>query len=178
MDRNGSEGRLFFAVLPDAATAARISRLAGILKRAHGFRAGLMESSKLHVSLFFLGSLCEPMVRLARGAAADVEGRAFEVWFDRTVSFHGKPGNYPFVLAGDSGVDQLKSFGRLLGAALTRRGLRRLASREFTPHVTLLYGEHQAEENPVEPVGWTVNEFALIHSRYGHDRIGTWSLRS
>jgi 2'-5' RNA ligase len=53
-----------------------------------------------------------------------------------------------------------------------------LANSEFTPHVTLLYGEHQAEENPVEPVGWTVKEFALIHSMRGHFRIGSWRLHA
>lgn len=178
MDRIGSGGRLFFAVLPDVATATRISHLAGKLKRAHGFHADLIEPGKLHVSLFFLGSLCEPMVRLACDAAAEVAQRQFDVWFDRTLSFRAKQDNYPFVLVGDHGLVQLKSFRRGLGGALAQRGLRRLASREFMPHVTLLYGEHQAEEHPIEPIGWTIREFALIHSRNGHSRIGSWPLQA
>jgi 2'-5' RNA ligase len=179
MDRTGSEhGRLFFAVLPDSATAKRIFHLAGQLRHAHGFVGGVIEPSHLHATLFFLGSWCEPMVRLAREAAAEVEERPFDVWFDRTVSFRAKPGNYPLVLAGDNGLDQLKSFRRRLGGALARKGLRRLTRREFTPHVTLLYGERHAEEHPIEPIGWTIREFALIYSLHGHVRIGNWPLHA
>lgn len=178
MDRSGGNGRLFFAVLPDAATAERISQLAGMLGRAHGFRGKFTEPERLHLTLFFLGCLNEPMVRLARDAAAGIAARRFDIQLDRSVSFRAKSGNYPFVLTGDEGLDRLQSFRRLLGDALAARGLRRLAGRAFTPHLTLFYGTRQVEENPVEPVGWTVKEFALIHSMRGHVRIGTWPLHA
>lgn len=174
LDRSASNSRLFFAVLPDAAIAARIFRLAGMLGRAHGFHGSFIEPKRLHMTLFFLGSLNEPIVRLARDAAAEVAAHPFDLWLDRTVSFRAKSGNYPFVLTGDGGLDQLKSFRRLLGDALARRGLRRLASREFAPHVTLFYGERETEEYPVEPIGWTVKEFTLVHSMNGYTRIGSW----
>jgi RNA 2',3'-cyclic 3'-phosphodiesterase len=177
-DQVESDGRLFFAVLPDRATAARIFHLAGRLKGAHGFRGKPIRLERLHVSLFFLGSACEPMVRLACDAAVEIAQQPFDLWFDRTISFRARSGKYPFVLTGDRGLDQLKSFRRRLGAALARRGLRRLASREFTPHVTLIYGERQAEEHPIEPIGWTITEFALIHSESGHSRVGSWPLRA
>jgi 2'-5' RNA ligase len=180
MDQDAGGGRLFFAVLPGAAAATRIFRLAGLLKHAHGFCGELIELERLHVTLFFLGQghLSESLVRLVCEAAADVGAPPFDVWFDRTISFRGRPGRYPFVLVGGNGLDRLKSFRRLLGVALAKKGLRRMASNEFTPHVTLLYGERDAEEHPVEPIGWTIREFALIHSMNGHARIGNWPLHA
>ena len=178
MDQNASSsgGRLFLAVLPDADAAARIDRLAVALKRAHKFNRASIEPGRLHVSLFFLGELSEHIVRIACEAAAEVRVPPFDVWFDRSVSFRGKPGNRPLVLVGDDGLDRLKSFRRTLGVALASRGLGRLAKREFTPHVTLLYGERHVEEHPIEPIHWTVNEFVLIHSRHGHVHLARWPL--
>jgi RNA 2',3'-cyclic 3'-phosphodiesterase len=66
----------------------------------------------------------------------------------------------------------------MLGAALTRGGLRRLANMNFTPHVTLLYDPRSVDEYPVEPVVWTVAEFVLVHSLKGHRHIARWCLRA
>ena len=65
MDRTASEGRIFLAALPDADAAARIFRLAGVLKRAHRFSGKLIASNRLHVSLFFFGGLPEQIRRAA-----------------------------------------------------------------------------------------------------------------
>jgi 2'-5' RNA ligase len=180
MEQNASSssGRLFFAVLPDADTAARIHRLAHALKCAHKFDRKIIEPQLLHVSLFFLGELSEQIVRLAREAAADVQMQPFQLSFDRSASFRGRPGSRPFVLVGDEGVERLRSFRWVLGAALAGGGLRRLAKRDFTPHVTVLYADRNVEEHPIEPIGWTVNEFVLIHSLHGHVHLGRWPLRA
>jgi 2'-5' RNA ligase len=179
MEQNAtsSSGRLFFAVLPDADTAARIHRLAHVLKCAHKFDRKTIEPQLLHVSLFFLGEPSEPIVRIAREAAAEVRMQPFQLWFDRSASFLGRPGSRPFVLVGDEGVERLRSFRRALGSALAGRGLRRLAKRDFTPHVTVLYADRNVEEHPIEPIGWTVNEFVLIHSMRGHVHLARWPLR-
>jgi 2'-5' RNA ligase len=173
-----SGSRLFLAVIPNAAAVASIYRLARALKRAHRFDRAIIEPERLHVSLFFLGELSEHMVRIACEAAAEVRARPFEVRFDRSVSFRGRAGNRPFVLVGDEGLSGLLSFRRMLGVALAGRGLKRLAGKDFTPHITLLYGERNVEEHPIEPIGWMVNEFALIHSMNGHVYLGRWPLRS
>ena len=170
--------RLFLAVVPNADTAERIHRLAGVLKRAHGFDGKLIPQERLHISLFFVGGLPERTINVAREAVADVRAEPFEVSFDRTASFRGRSGNRPFVLIGDDGLGRLQSFRRMLGAALTRRGLRRVANANFTPHVTLLYGAHCVEEHPIEPIFWTVTEFVLIHSRKGHDYLARWYLQA
>jgi 2'-5' RNA ligase len=178
MDQNASRssGRLFLAAVPDADTAARIYRLARALKHAHKFNGNIIEPGRLHVSLFSLGGLPEPVVRMACAAAAEVRVRPFEVLFARSASFQGRPGNRPLVLVGDDGLDRLRSFRRALGVAMARKGLRYLAKRDFTPHITLLYAERSVEEHPIEPISWTVNEFVLIHSMHGHVHLARWPL--
>lgn len=177
MDQSASKiGRLFLAAVPDAAAAARICRLARALKHAHGFYGKIIEPERLHVSLFFLGELSEQIVRVAGEAAAEVRMPPFEVSFDRSASFRGRPGNRPLVLVGDGGLDRLKSFRRTLGVAMARKGLRYLAKKDFTPHVTLLYADRNVEEHPIEPIRWTVNEFVLIHSMHGHVHLARWPL--
>lgn len=176
MDRRPDVGRLFLAAVPDASTAAAIHERAGSLKRVHNLEGRLVEAECLHVSLFFLGGLPEQSLRRACEAVADVRMKPFEVWFDRTVSFRGKPGNRPFVLFGEAGLRQLTSFRRMLAAAMTRAGLRRRANTNFMPHVTLLYDAHDVEEHPIEPIGWAVNEFVLIQSMRGHVHLARWPL--
>ena len=173
-----SQNRLFLAAIPDAGTAARIHQLAGVLKRAHKFDGQLIAPRRLHVSLFFLGGLPEANVQTACEAAADIRTQPFEVSFDRTASFRGRTGNRPFVLIGENGLGRLLSFRRVLGAALTRRGLRRVANTNFMPHVTLLYDARSVEEHPIWPIFWTVTEFVLIHSMKGHDCLVRWPLQA
>jgi 2'-5' RNA ligase len=173
---NTSSGRVFLAAVPDADTARRIHQLAAALKRAHRFNAKIIEPERLHVSLFFLGELPEPAIRIAREVAADVRALPFQVLFDRSVTFRGKRGNQPFVLTGEDGLDRLKSFRRTLGLAMASKGLRFLTNKDFAAHITLMYAEHDVEEHPIEPIGWTVNEFVLIHSMRGHVHLGRWRL--
>ena len=175
---SSSSARLFLAAVPDAGTAERIHRLAGVLKRAHQFDGELIASERLHISLFFLGGLPESHIRVACEAAAELRTEPFEVSFDRTASFRGRPGNRPFVLIGESGLRRLSSFRRMLGAALTRSGLRRVANANFTPHVTLLYDARSVDEHPIQPIVWTVTEFVLIRSMNGHQYLGRWPLQA
>jgi 2'-5' RNA ligase len=178
MNQNAiSGGRLFFAVVPDADASARIFRLARTLKAAHKFHGKLIAPECLHVSLFFLGEIDEQLVRIASDAAAEVRAQVFDVCFDRSASFLGRPGNRPFVLIGDR-QQELRSFRGTLGAALAKRGLKRLARREFTPHITLLYAKRNVEEYPIEPIRWTVNEFVLVHSMRSHRHLARWPLGS
>jgi RNA 2',3'-cyclic 3'-phosphodiesterase len=173
-------GRLFFAAFPDADAAARIFRLAEVVKGARQFDGDLILSDRLHVTLFFLDDGCGPrehIVRMACEAAQEVRMPSFDVWFDRIASFRGRPNNHPFVLLGDDGLSRLKLLRRTLGAAMTRSGLRHLVNADFTPHVTLLYDKRKIEEQPIEPIFWTVGEFVLIHSMYGHVHLARWPLR-
>jgi 2'-5' RNA ligase len=180
MDRFASSGsgRLFLAILPDPVTAERIHRLAGVLKRAHRLDGRLIAADRLHVSLFSLSGLPDRQICAACEAAAALRCEPFEVSFDRTASFRGRSGNRPFVLIGENGLRRLEAFRRMIGAALLRSGLRRLANTNFTPHVTLLYDPRSVDEYPVQPILWTVTEFVLIHSMRGHDYRMRWSLHA
>jgi 2'-5' RNA ligase len=170
--------RLFLAILPDAETAARIYRLAGLLKRAHGFSGKLIAPDRLHLSLFFLGGLPNCMLSRVCGAIADIRMPSFELTLDRTVSFRGRPGNRPFVLLADDGQGPLRQLRCAIGAALLRAGLRRQANTNFTPHVTLLYDGRSVEEYPMfDPIRLAVSRFVLVRSRNGHTHLGRWLLR-
>jgi 2'-5' RNA ligase len=173
-----SGGRLFLGAVPDPDARAKIDRLSGILSHAHGFEGETIKPDRLHVSLLFLGSpvlgsSCDDLVPAVREAVTEVRMPRFDVAFDRTVSFRGKPGKRPFVLVGDNDGSPLKSLRQRLAATL---GLNRLVRRDFTPHVTLWYGKSEAGEYPIEPIGWTVSEFLLIHSLRGHTHLACWPL--
>jgi 2'-5' RNA ligase len=173
-------GSVFLAVVPDTGTAARIYRLGEALKRARKFGGKLTGPGRLHVTLFFLGdirSLSEHTFRAVCEAAAEIRMEPFEVSFDRSSSFRGKPGNHPFVLLGDNGLSRLRSFQRMLGASMMRSSLRHLANTDFNPHVTLLYDKRNVEAQPIEPISWTVSEFVLVHSMHGHTHLARWPLR-
>ena len=129
MDRTATpEGRLFLAVFPDAPKAARIFRLAGGLKYAHRFSGRLIAADRLHASLFFLGGLPERMILAACETLSEVCLPPFEVSFDRTASFRGRPGSRPFVLMGGEGVRPLKALREVIGNKLAQQGFRRRAN--------------------------------------------------
>ncbi len=175
---NSSDERWFLAAIPDGAAAARIYRLARMLKRAHRFSGKPIPPDRLHVSLVFLGGLPDHIVQIACEAVMGMRMQPFDVSFDRAVSFRGKPGSRPFVLVGDEGTSPLQSFRQMLGDALTRSGLKRRANANFTPHVTLLYDARNAEEYPIEPISWTVDELVLVRSQNGHRHVARWPLRA
>jgi 2'-5' RNA ligase len=172
-------GQLYFAVVPGARPAGRIYRVAEVVKRARHFEGRLIERDRLHVTLFFLdggSDAREHVVRMACEAARNVCMPSFEVSFDRIASFRGQPGHCPFVLLGGDGLSGLRLFRQALGAQMMRKGLRHLVKPEFNPHVTLLYAERQVEEQPIEPISWTVDAFVLIHSLNGHTHLARWPL--
>ena len=175
---SSSSGRLFLATLPDPATAERVHRLAGVLKRAHRFNGKLIAPDRLHISLFSLTGLPDHQICAACEAATELRSKSFEVSFDRTASFRSGAGSRPFVLIGERGLRRLESFRQMLAAAMAQRGLRRLANTNFTPHVTLLYDARSVDEYPVEPVVWSVTEFVLVYSLKGHRHLARWCLQS
>lgn len=174
--------RLFFAVFPDAAAAARITRLAQDLRSEHGLKGRPIATQRLHITLHHLGDyagLPQGVVAAASEAAATVAVSPFEVAFDHAESFLGRPRNRPFVLRGNEGVTALRAFQQTLGEAMKKTGLGRWVERQYTPHVTLLYDDHPVVEQPVETIGWRVREFVLVHSLLGqglHVPLARWSL--
>lgn len=173
---------LFFALLPDATATDAVARRADELRRRHRLRGRPLAPARFHVSLHGLGThygLPRDLVARALAAAATVARSPFAVEFDRALSFVRNAEGRPFVLRGDGHASALTAFHRQLGAALTRAGLDRHLAAAFTPHVTLLYDRQLVAEHPMEPLGWTVRDFALVHSRVGltqHVVLGRWPL--
>ncbi|HVI59959.1 MAG TPA: 2'-5' RNA ligase family protein [Luteimonas sp.] len=176
--------RLFFAVFPDAAAAARIAALAASLRAAHGLHGRPVRADRLHVTLFHLGDyhgLPMDLVDEATQAAGKVAMSPFETGFDSASSFAGRPRNRPFVLRGDeAGTAGIAGLHAALGERLKATRLAQWARPGFVPHVTLLYDERTVESQPIEPVAWTVREFVLVHSLIGrteHRPLARWPLQ-
>jgi RNA 2',3'-cyclic 3'-phosphodiesterase len=174
---------LFLAIKPDVDAAMQIYQLAGIIKRARGFEGDLIGPERLHISLFSLGwwdDWREKMIAKVDQAAAELKVLPFEITLDRTMSFLNYPDNHAFVLVGSGGVDRLKTFHTLLGATMTKNDLRRRVHTISTPHVTLLYDKRVVDEQPIEPVSWTIRDFVLVRSLYRqtkHIDVARWQLR-
>lgn len=176
--------RLFFAVFPDSAAAARIAGIAQALRSQHGLRGKPLHSERFHVTLHHLGDyagLPDDLVAKAGQAAMRVDMPAFEVAFDSASSFSRQLRNRPFVLRGDAGVASLQDLQSALGRGMAACGMGRLVEHKFTPHVTLLYDDRAVEPQPIEPVTWTVRDFVLVRSLLGkteHRILGRWRLRT
>lgn len=174
--------RLFFAIFPDIAAAARIAQLAQRLRSEHELKGRPLAMERFHVTLHHLGDhagLPQDVVAAAGEAASAVAMPSFEVVFDRAMSFSGRPRNRPFVLRGGEGVAALAAFQQALGLAMKKAGLGRWAESQFTPHVTLLYDDHGVTEQVVETISWTAHEFVLVHSLLGqsvHVPLARWPL--
>jgi 2'-5' RNA ligase len=172
--------RIFFALLPHAEAAARITALAETLKREHGFTGTLTLPEHLHVTLFHLGdwiSLPEEIVRIASAAAAKLAAAPFVVRLQRSASFANRTGIYPFVLLSES--QALYDFQAQLGVQLTEAGLGDATKGAFKPHVTLLRDGKRAKPAPIAPIEWEAKDFVLVHSLLGkttHVHLGRWPL--
>lgn len=171
--------RLFFAVMPDPATAARIAELAEGLREEHGLAGHPLARERLHITLQHLGDYAGlPPSLLARvqQAAARVRMPEFEVCFDQVGSFAGKR-QHPFVLRSDHGAELLHGLHDELARCL--QGVGGKPDPRFTPHMTLLYDKRQMPVQPVQPLRWFVREFVLIRSFLGQTRYqleGRWQL--
>jgi len=173
--------RLFFAVYPDQAAAARIVELAQALRTRHGLRGSPLRADRVHVTLHHLGDhhgLPESLLAMAGEAAARVAMQPFEVAFDCVASFAGHARKRPCVLRGDAEANApLFALQHELGERLRAAGSGRYVERRFTPHITLLYDDRLLAPEAVPAISWRVREFALVHSLLGkteHRVLGRW----
>lgn len=169
----------FFAVMPPETVARRIDAFSRSLCAEHGLYGTRVGAERLHVSLHKLdrdaGEL-EDVLDAGRRAASTVRMGCFKVNFDTVMRFKG---GGPLVLCGDKGVEPLVELHEALWVALRREHLP--AKRSATPHVTLMrpIGPQVVEPHPVEPIGWTVDRFVLIHSLVGqtmYRELAYWPL--
>jgi 2'-5' RNA ligase len=170
---------LFFSVFPDPATAARVSRLAQDLRRTHRLRGRPHLTARFHCSLYSFDSASAAVVAKATEAARMVTVSPFRVSFNCAKSFSGAKDRHPLVLVGDDGVVGLTRLCASLGTEIRKVPFRPHGHPVLTPHLTLLYDCCRIEEQPIEPVCWTVREFVLVLSLTGrtkHIPLGRWQL--
>lgn len=174
---------LYFAVLPDAESAARSHKLAGNFHRQYRFFARPRRADLLHVTLYTIGSfrcLPEETVFAAMEAASRVRKPSCPVVFDQAVSFGGGD-NRPLVLWNRNGNPELKAIHQELVDAMRLTGIAPEKEKPVEPHMTLLYrGQIVPDIVLEEPVSWTAKDFVLINSLQGqstHQHLCYWTLR-
>ena len=180
--------RLFFALFPSEEAIPQIVKTSQQLRAEHGLTGKSLSNDRLHVTLHhvgdYAGGLPNGAVEAAQEAASKIELPAFDVTFDRAMSFLGRPKNKPFVLRGNEQADgclsALMAFQKEFYLAMCRAGLQGLrANAKFSPHVTLMYDSQGVPEQAVEPIRWTAHDFVLVHSLLGqtkHIHLGRWPL--
>ena len=181
--------RLFFAILPDLATAAKIGKFTQQFSEMHGLLGRPLLADRLHITLHHLGDyvgLPDGLIDRASQAAAKINASPFDVTFERVSSFGRKTRNRPIVLLGNQaesgGLADLMAFQKVLYAQMCRAGLqgeKQIARQNanFTPHTTLLYDMTDVPEQAIEPISWRATEFVLVHSLLGktkHIHLARW----
>ena len=176
--------RLFFALLPDAATRARLAQAAQALKASHpGLRARWVSPARYHATLHFLGDharLRQDVVDAAMAAATDLRMAPFEWVLHEAASFRGR--QPPCILRSSSVPEPLQQLWQDLRRALVLVGQGRHIARSFTPHVTVAYSHAVLlDVTPIEPVAWRVERVALVHSVVGqqdYQVLAEWTLQA
>ena len=180
--------RLFFALFPSEEAIPQIVKTSQQLRDEHGLTGKSLSNDRLHVTLHhvgdYAGGLPSGLVEAAREAASKVVMTAFDVTFNRAMSFLGRPKNKPFVLRGNEssqdGLAALMAFQKAFYLAMCRAGLQGpRANAKFAPHVTLMYDDQSVKEQAVEPISWSAHDFVLVHSLLGqtkHIHLGRWPL--
>jgi RNA 2',3'-cyclic 3'-phosphodiesterase len=182
-ERHSALDFLFFALLPGDETVRQIVQLRNRLCDENGLRGHRIASDLLHISLHGIAAhdgLSRGVVERAKQAAAALSTSPFDVVLDRAMSFARKRERWPLVLR-TANEGALIAFYRLLGGAMNNAGFRGVAS-QFTPHMTLLYGDRVVSEQSVDAVRWTVREFVLVQSLRGRGQskyvhLARWPLR-
>jgi 2'-5' RNA ligase len=157
--------RLFFAVWPDAAGAARLARLA--LDVAAVSEGKPVPPGKIHLTLAFLGEVPEARIDAAREAGAALGFGRFAFALDHVGSFRAAR----VAWAGSARPPApLAALQAELVARLRDAGFG-IEERPFAPHATLARRTRRPVPlASIEPVPWPVDAFTLVRSVTGTGR--------
>ena len=175
----GSNFNVFFALAPEPAMAMEVAAYAAQWDRQHCIGGKLRLAKHLHVSLRPLGAFSTvptEALDFAQRVGDAVSASAFELVFDRALSFRTKEPTY--VLLPGEGAEQTRSLWQALGIAIANAD-GSSKKTPFTPHMTLSYGGKPVAEHLVEPIRWQVRDFVLINSHQGksfYETLGRWPL--
>jgi RNA 2',3'-cyclic 3'-phosphodiesterase len=164
---------VFFAIYPPDDIGADIDQRTMQLKTRLRLKGNPLGHWRYHATLCPIGvysDLPDGVIDAVAAAAATISTSPFDVAFDRIESFPRRQGKRPMVLLGDDGVAGLVALQRQLETTLRKIGFPQWVTRPYNPHVTLLYDEQEMPRQTIEPVRWTVREFALVRSLIGEGR--------
>ena len=168
--------RVFFALWPDAATAAALHARGRTLRAECGGR--LMRRETVHMTLAFLGDVPASRLAVLEEVAGALHAERFVLELDRVGGWHG----HRVLWAGCETVPAaLQALAAELGARLRAAGFE-LEARAFNPHVTLVRNALRSPRQTEAPLlRWPVASFVLVASeRYAdgaHYRVlERWSL--
>lgn len=165
--------RLFLAIFPDPAYAARFEAFAARHLAARRISGKPVEASRLHLTLFHLGDYTElppGLVMQAAEALAQAEAEPFTIRFDQIGSFNHRSSHGDFVLGASDGNEALHAMRQQLARQLNAVALSAYTKGAFTPHMTLAYNRPTVPFQPIEPVLWPAHEVVLMHSLLGKTR--------
>ncbi|CAI2935892.1 2'-5' RNA ligase family protein [Aminobacter niigataensis] len=175
----GASDRLMFRLHPGqpGAMAATVDATC----RAHGLTGKPCEADRLHVSLVGFDNgreIEEAAVQNVSAAAATVRAPAFDLAFDRIISFRSGKLKPLVLLCGES-ADLVVDLERRIVDALNGAGLGVRRRAGFVPHCTVLYDNRLVPETRLDrPIIVPVTEFHLLHRKVGgwRRRVGSWPL--
>ncbi|HYE36974.1 RNA 2',3'-cyclic phosphodiesterase [Methylocaldum sp.] len=153
--------RLFFALWPDEAVRASLSRTIESLKQTTTAKWGRPEN--LHITLAFLGQVSEDRLPLINRVADGVIGQPFELGLDR-IEFWRRSGI--ICLSSVNTPEALKNLANSLIARLAETGFA-MENRPYRAHLTLARKGRSGCISQVlsDPINWSVSSFSLIESQ-------------
>ena len=156
-DERPDRHRVFFALWPDDATRAAISRATRAAVGSSGGRPVAKE--RLHLTIAFLGELTAAGLEVARSVPPIPTRGPFDLTLD-TIGIW--PESKTLWLAPAAMPSELGELHARLWDALVERGFR-ADDRVYRPHVTLARRARPVE-SAVEPVSFAVRDLALVES--------------
>lgn len=152
--------RYFFALNPPAEVRDRMVRL----QRDWNLPARAIPARNFHITLAFLGELCEKRFDRARSAASGLVLPAEQLVLDRLGAF--PRARVAWVGCGDVPAG-LAAFRQALVSSLLDEGLE-IDTRPWKPHVTLYRELRTGYENVLfEGIEWPVDSWQLMRSVSG-----------
>ncbi len=184
-DQPGSQqqSHLFIMLKPNGTAAEQIYQRAGRLLAIMQMEGRPRPPELLHVTLLGIGCgrgrAPDNLVSMIRGALEMVRFPAFDVEFDRAMSFRSSSPNAPFVLASSDWPVDIIALHLAVRAALQIKGFHVSTRALITPHMTLSYDPQRRPAMAVSPILWRASHFRLVESWVGrtqHVELGSWPL--
>ncbi len=176
----GSYYRVYFAFKPGPDVGEQMVSVGGSFRAKHGLK-GRVSQYVLHMTLCPIGYFPDMPMERAEAAckiASGLVSKPFEIILDRVGTYNTQKKKLPLAAFAADGLPKAELFRRTLMKDLRLAGFV-FDKRPPNLHATLLYDECIVPIEPIEPIHWTVRDFALVHSVSGEGRhilLGQWPL--